>query len=138
MIKKGSQGFSQKVFLFNKDGKFLTIRRTKTAPSDPLKWDLPGGDVEFAEDPLKAIARELTEETNLKGKDFRLFDIASQMNSSNIHWITLGYYATLQSGKLEISWEHDLYKWVSLQQFLKLRISKKLRYFAQTLKKYKK
>lgn len=136
--QQGTQGFSQKVFLFNKAGKFLTIRRTKTAPSDPLKWDLPGGDVEFGEDPLKSIARELIEETNLSGKNFKLFGIESQMNSAIKHWLTLGYYADLKSGKLNISWEHDLYKWVSLNDFLKLKISKKLRNFAKSLKQFKK
>ncbi len=134
-FQKGSQGFSQKVFLLNKDGKFLTIRRTKTAPSDPLKWDLPGGDVEYGENPLKAITRELTEETNLIGKDFRLFDVASQINFNQTHWLTLAYHTKLQSGKLNISWEHDLHKWVTLNEFLKLNISKKLKQFAQTLKK---
>jgi len=39
------------------------MRRTETAPSNPLKWDLPGGDVEYGEDPKKAILREIKEET---------------------------------------------------------------------------
>lgn len=131
------QGFSQKVFLFNKEGKFLTIRRTKTAPANPLKWDLPGGDVEFGEEPLKSIVRELAEETNLKGKDFKLFAVEAHKPTPKIHWITLAYYAKLQSGKLNISWEHDLHKWVTLNEFLKLAISKKLKYFAKSLKKLK-
>lgn len=134
-IKK--QGFSQKVFLFNKEGKFLTIRRTKTAPADPLKWDLPGGDVEFGEDPYKAIAREVAEETNLKAAAFSLFDVTSELYTSTIHWITLAYRATIKSGQLKISWEHDLHKWVTADEFLKLKISKKLRHFAKSLKNQK-
>mgnify|MGYP001589925562 CR=1 FL=1 len=61
--KIGVVGFSQKAFVFGKNGKFLTMRRTKTAPSNPLRWDLPGGDVEFGEDPLKSIVREVGEES---------------------------------------------------------------------------
>jgi len=136
-INTKTQGFSQKIFLFNKAGKFLTIRRTKTAPSDPLKWDLPGGDVEFGEDPLRSIVRELTEETNLTGKDYKLFAVEAHLPYPKVHWITLAYCAKLQGGKLDISWEHDLHKWVTVNEFLKLKISKKLRYFAKTLKKYK-
>jgi len=136
-IKQSTQGFSQKAFVFGKDGKFLTLRRTKTAPSNPLKWDLPGGDVDFGENPQKAMSREIKEESNLIAKNLKVFDVAATIDSKGEYWVTAAYRGDIAKGKLKISWEHDLYKWVSVNEFLKLRISKKLRRFAETLKQSK-
>lgn len=132
--KRGLQGFSQKAFVFNKQGRFLAIRRTKTAPHGPLKWDVPGGEVEFGEDPYKSMAREIKEEAGLIAKDLRVFDVHGHVNAYGDHWITIAYTAKVSKGKLTISWEHDLYKWLTLDEFLKMNILMKLRKFAKTLK----
>jgi len=134
-IKKGMMGFSQKAFIFDKNGKFLTIRRTKTAPSNPLKWDLPGGDLEFGEDPLKSIVREIKEESGFIVESLIPFDIEAHINSQGDYWVTIAFKTFIIKGKLSISWEHDLYKWVTIDEFLRLKIPKKLRRFATNLKK---
>lgn len=128
-------GLAQKVFVFNDEKKFLTMRRTKTAPTNPLKWDLPGGDVEFGENPQKSILREIKEETGLVVKNPVVFDIWSHINSDDDYWVTVAFKAYNPKGKLSISWEHDLHKWVTIDEFLKLKIPTKLRAFAVTLKK---
>ncbi len=133
--KKRITGFSQKAFVFNKDGKFLTMRRTKTAPSNPLKWDLPGGDVEFGEDPIKSIIREIKEETGFLVKNPVPFDVKGYVYPYEKYWVTVAFKAFNPKGKLSVSWEHDLYKWVTIDEFLKLKLPIKLRKFAMTLKK---
>ena len=135
MTQKEVSGFSQKAFIFNKDGKFLTMRRTKTAPSNPLKWDLLGGDIEFGEDPRESIIREIKEETGFTVKNLIPFDVEAHIDLNNEYWVTAAYKVSNPKGKLSISWEHDLYKWVTIDEFLKLKISKKLRKFANSLKK---
>lgn len=137
IIKKDKMFFAQKAFVFDKDGKFLAMRRTKTAPANALKWDLPGGDIEFGEDPIKSIQREIKEETGFVVNNPIIFDIEAHINSQGEYWVTGAFRAFNPKGKLFISWEHDLYKWVTVDEFLKLKISKKLRRFANTLKKNK-
>ncbi len=134
-IKKGIAGFSQKAFVFDKNGKFLTMRRTKTAPSNSLKWDLPGGDVEFGEDPVKSIIREIKEETGFVVKNLVPFDVKAYVYPNENYWVTVAFKAFNPKGKLKISWEHDLYKWVTIDEFLKLKLPVKLRKFAMTLKR---
>ena len=134
-MKKKTTGFSQKAFVFRKDGRFLTIRRTKTAPQNALKWDLPGGDVEFGEDPVKAIRREVKEETGLTARTLRLFGVDGRVYRGVEYWVTIAYRTNDAKGKLTISWEHDLHKWVTVDEFLKLSLPVTIRRFAKALKK---
>jgi len=132
-FKPGQTYVAQKAFIFRKDGKFLTMRRTKTAPAHPLTWDLPGGVAEFGEDPLPAMRREIREETNLTAGSLRPFDVEAHASKEGVYWFTVMYAASEIRGTFKISWEHDLYKWVTLDEFLKLKVPRRLRGFAVRL-----
>lgn len=135
-LKPQKIGLAQKAFVFNEEGKFLTLRRTKTAPSNPLKWDLPGGDVEFGELPQAAMLREIKEESGLRVKELRAFDTHSYIDKrKGEYWFQVAYRARTISNSVRISWEHDQYKWVSVEQFLKLPASNTLKKFTRTLGK---
>jgi len=122
-------GVSQKAIIFNKESKFLVLLRGSTAPSNPLKWDLPGGIVDYGEDPKQSIIREIKEETGLSVSDIRPFDVEAHINSKGLHWFTIAYRATAKNDQVKISWEHDEYKWVNTDEFSKLnRIPKIIRF----------
>jgi len=127
-------GASQKAILLNNEGKLLTIRRTKTAPVRPLHWDLPGGDLDFGEDPMQGMIREIKEETGLDVKNVEPFDIEAHINSDGVFWITVAYRVENVSGDLALSYEHDQYKWVTPDEFLQLKSADKLQRFVKKLK----
>ena len=131
--KKRKMGISGKAFVFDKAGKFLTIRRTKTAPFNPLRWDLPGGYFEYGEDPKKAILREIKEEVGFKVKKLIPIDVAAHLYRDGVYWITIAYACQISSGKVKIGWEHDLHKWVTIKEFMKLNASKRLKCFTKAL-----
>ena len=114
---------AQKVILFRKDGKMLTIRRSITAPTRPLSWDLPGGMLDFGEDPKAGVLREIKEETKLKVKKLNFFDISSKILTSGEFRILIIYIANPVTTKVVLSFEHDDFKWVAPQEFLKLKAS---------------
>ncbi len=125
---------SQKAILFDEEKKLLTMRRTKTAPSRPLHWDLPGGDIEMGEDLKKDIAREIKEETKLKVKNIEIIDAVGGFNDKKEFWITICYAAQPISKNVKLSYEHNDYRWVTVDEFLKLKISPRIRKFIERFK----
>jgi 8-oxo-dGTP diphosphatase len=62
----------------DEDGRIL-LCRLSLSELDVGKWTLPGGGLEFGEDPAAGGVRELEEETGLVGRITRLLAIDSQL-----------------------------------------------------------
>ncbi len=125
---------SEKAILFNKNGKLLTIRRTKTAPSRPLYWDLPGGWLDFGEDTKDGVIREIKEETGLKVKNLSVIDVISGFNDIGEFWITICYTARPTTIKVVLSYEHDDFMWVTPDEFQDLKASPRNKKFVERFK----
>src|SRR5260221_59402 len=67
-----------KVFILDVDRKVLLLQRSASDDRRPLGWDLPGGNVEYNEDPNLAILRELKEESGIDLSDTQIFNVASE------------------------------------------------------------
>ncbi len=134
--KKGKIGVSQKAIIVRKDKKFLTIRRSKTDPWRPLKWDLPGGELEFGEDAQKDILREIKEETGLRVRNLQLLDIVSGFADQHDFWVTICYVAKAAMGKVILSYEHDQFRWVTPNEFQHLKASKRNKKFVKRFQKF--
>jgi 8-oxo-dGTP diphosphatase len=131
LLPDDKAGVSQKAVIFNKTGKFLVLLRGSTAPSNPLKWDLPGGDVDFGEDPQESILREIEEEAGLKVNDLEILDVEAHINSRGEHWFTVAYRAVAVNDDVKISWEHNEYRWVDSREFAELSSIPKIVRFVQ-------
>jgi len=127
-------GVSQKAIVFNEEEKFLTLHRTSSAPSNPDKWDFPGGDLDFGEDAMEGITREIKEESGLEVKDLKPFDVESHTNKDGDFWVTVAYIAKAVSDEVTLSFEHDELKWLTAGEFLKLESPDKLKRFVKNLK----
>jgi len=125
---------AQKAIIFNKNGNILTMRRSKTAPSRPLQWDLPGGDLEFSEDVKAGIIREIKEETGLEIKDLSVVDVASGINDINQFWVTICYIARPKTNQVILSYEHDDFRWVTPDEFQQLEASTRNKVFVERFK----
>ncbi len=128
-------GVSQKAVILNKKSQFLIIQRSATAPSNPHKWDLPGGDLDFGENPVEGILREIKEETSLIVKEIKPFDIYSNINDIGDFWVTIAYVAEAVSEKVNLSYEHNDFKWVTVKEFSKLKSPDKIKQFINNLPK---
>ena len=106
-----------KAIVMRGDGKMLTMRRTETAPTNPLGWDLPGGILEFAEEAEAGIRRETKEETGLTIANVRVFHAIARPNSIGEHWVNVYYAAEAASENVMLSFEHSDFQWILPEEF---------------------
>jgi len=108
------------------EGRILLLKRSANNSSFIKDWQLPEGKVEFGEDPIDALEREIKEETNcILTSNLRLFDVKSaiaSVNGMSIQIIRIGYEVTGWKGKIEISEDHDEFKWLNINDALKINL----------------
>jgi ADP-ribose pyrophosphatase YjhB (NUDIX family) len=78
-----------------RDGKLLLVRRTMTPGKG--KWTIPGGFVEFDEDPGTAVVREVLEETGYTVHGVRLLDVIFGREHERGASLVIAYTAELTS-----------------------------------------
>ncbi len=96
--------------------KFLLCRISKELPRWQGSWTLPGGGLDFGEDPKSAVEREVYEETGLRvnvGKVAFVDSIVDYSAENDFHGIRIAYYASVVGGllKFEESGTTDCCEW---------------------------
>lgn len=118
-----------KLLIENSEGKFLAVQKTdveKVSGGEKYKlygrmagkWELPGGRIEDGNNRFEAGKKEIMEELNLEVKELRdvVREAIEEKNNVNT-WIV---YADEFSGDLELSKEHDEFRWVSAREYAEL------------------
>lgn len=130
----------QKCAFLNTEGKILAVKRSKKDTSRPEKWDLPGGNLDLEdiekwkknsgrgdeEDILiKALKRELEEETGIVPVAETIKPVLTASGFKE-KWqmlvIAIGYQCLTKTTSINLSFEHDVYKWVTKEEFLKMDV----------------
>ncbi len=99
----------------------LLCRISNQLPVDAGFWTLPGGGIDFGDDPAQAMMREVNEETGLIAKPCGLAGIDSfheENEDHTFHGIRIIYYTELIGGTLrnELNGSTDLCAWWSLDE----------------------
>ncbi len=89
-----------------RDRKILLMKR-QGGSTGVGTWSIPGGGVEYMEDPLDAVARELNEETGLLAKNFELLGYSNDTHKAeSLHYVTFTFYTDKFQGEPKIMEPH--------------------------------
>ncbi len=103
------------------ESRILLCRISNHLPLDAGYWTLPGGGIDFGEDPVAAMVREVYEETGLTVRSLGVAGIDSlylEEADRAFHGIRIIYRTELIGGVLrsEVDGTTDLCAWWSLEE----------------------
>ena len=117
-----------------KDNKVLMVKGSRGYSKG--EWDLPGGFINFGEDPEQSLVREVNEETGLDISVKELVHLSANMVAGR-YFIAFIYLCFLTGGELKLETsEISAAEWVTLDQAIE-RIQKK-EFLRKALEVYKK
>ncbi len=101
--------------IIRKDEKTLLLRRANGRPTILGKYELPGGKLEYGEQPEDALARYLETETGLTIQTAQLFDVLSYVDHDDrdLQYVFILYLVSIdgQGAKVKLSQNYDHYAW---------------------------
>lgn len=116
-----------KAFIKNDANQYLILRRQYPYQGeDFLRWDIPGGRINPGEPILKALAREITEETGLTLLgDPRILHAQDILRLNDIHVVRLTFECQATTGEIKLDTHdqdsgHDKYQWATLSEIKQL------------------
>ncbi len=88
--------------IIRRGGLILIAQRKADSSLEPLKWEFPGGKIEFSEDPRRCLVREIREEMGFEIAVGEIFDVVShnyRKDGETRHVLLLCYLCTYLRGE---------------------------------------
>ena len=107
------------------DGKILLLKVRSRSSHDAEKWEIPGGKVKKGEFFDQALKREFIEETGLEINIDSLYNVIQNdytacKTNEKIKSVQLIMKVSSTTNHVEISEEHDEYKWFTREELKEL------------------
>lgn len=97
------------VILF--DGKVLIVKRNENLKFGGGTWEFVGGKLEFGEDLLTGLKREITEETGLKVTVEKILFATTFKTHDYRQVVIINYLCSSETDEVTLSSEHTEYLW---------------------------
>ncbi|MBD3252808.1 NUDIX domain-containing protein [Candidatus Pacearchaeota archaeon] len=102
--------------IIERNNKFLITQREKNM-HNALRWEFPGGKVDFGEDPRYSLEREIKEELDIEIQAENIFELSSHVYDKEKHIVLLACLCKFKSGKIKNHGIND-YKWVTPKEMI--------------------
>ena len=91
----------------------------------PNYWGFPKGEMEKNESEIETARREIKEETGIENLNFifgfrKEYEYSYFLQGKRINKKAIFFLAETNEKDVKISWEHEDFRWVSLEEALKL------------------
>ncbi len=108
--------------IIRKAGKILIVQRPPDDAFDPNLWELPGGKLEYGEDLIESLKREVEEEVDLQVKV--RYPVKTWHFYKKPYWVTgVTFICDYMSGSVKLSPEHQDYEWIDPRDCLGYQLS---------------
>lgn len=97
--------------IIKKDGKYLIIRKSKDEDVTPNTIDIPGGRIEFGEEPEDALKREVKEEVGLDVTIIGPIKTWNFKTKDDFQLVGITFLCETEGGNVTLSDEHTEYHW---------------------------
>jgi 8-oxo-dGTP diphosphatase len=121
-------GIAAYALLQNGEGKCLFLRRSPDSTTNPGRWEPPGGKLDPGERLDEALRREVLEEAGLQISVRRLLG-AIEYEVPAVKVVGLIMEGDLLTEDVELSSEHDSYRWVRLSEVHQIDLATQFRRF---------
>lgn len=112
-----NQRISVRAIIRNKE-KTLLIRRSTGRQTILGKYELPGGRIDYREQPEDALVRHLNREAGLTIQSAQIFDVLTYVDHDDrdVQYLFILYLVSLEQGtsNITLSTNYDHYQWKSL------------------------
>ena len=101
--------------LVRRGGQTLLLRRANGRDSILGKFELPGGRIDFGEQPEDSLRRFLQKDAGIKPVSMQLFDVITYIDSDDVglQYVFIVYVVTVESQQVSISGNYDKSIWQS-------------------------
>lgn len=99
--------------IIRQDEKTLLLRRANGRESILGKYELPGGRVDYGEQPEDSLARQLKRDAGVTVRTAQLFDVLTYIDHDDrdIQYVLILYLVSVGGAKVELSENYDHYVW---------------------------
>lgn len=104
------------------DNKLLIVKRSMCTRGEYGLWELPGGRMEFGEQPEETLIREFSEEVGLEVEPIRPLNTWTFLRDENTQIVGITYLCSFKGGEVRLSSEHLDYAWVTLQDLANYKL----------------
>jgi len=127
--------------IIRKNNKILLLQRSHESGHDPGLWELPGGKIDYGENLVDALKREVKEEVGVDIKVGRPFKTWHFIKGR--FWVTgITFLCDYLSGDVQLSSEHVSYVWVEPTKYkeypLSTTMEEQIKSYIELLKDLKK
>lgn len=97
---------------------FLVIQRSNKSRGEIYYWELPGGRMEFGEEPEETLLREVKEETGLRIEPICPLNLWTFFREKTTQLVGINFLCMTAEKDVQLSEEHIDYRWIKEENIL--------------------